>query len=153
MAVIELPKTLDYPIVAIGDLHGQRDELRRLVETLERLPEWPEVALVFLGDFVDRGPDVRGAIDLVLGLLRRPARRRPGVEILGRALTDLVRPPRDVRGLPGASGDGLGRSASTATADSSPPWPGWSVGRRAASHFWCASMGWPATSRRSTGSS
>ena len=54
--MIDLPRTLDYPIVAIGDLHGQRDELERLVEKLEALPEWPDCALVFLGDFVDRGP-------------------------------------------------------------------------------------------------
>jgi serine/threonine protein phosphatase 1 len=69
--VIDLPGTLDYPIVAIGDLHGQRAELERLVAKLEALPEWPDCALCFLGDFVDRGPDVRGTIDLVLDLLRQ----------------------------------------------------------------------------------
>lgn len=41
-------------IVAIGDLHGQLDDLKRLIGRLEVLPEWPDVALTFLGDFVDR---------------------------------------------------------------------------------------------------
>ena len=54
--MVELPKTLDYPIVAIADLHGQHDELSRLVGRLEAMPEWPDCSLVFLGDFVDRQP-------------------------------------------------------------------------------------------------
>lgn len=36
-----LPTIVDYPIVAIADLHGQHAELARLVEELETLPEWP----------------------------------------------------------------------------------------------------------------
>jgi serine/threonine protein phosphatase 1 len=90
-AVIDLPTTLKYPVIAIGDLHGLRDELERLVERLEILPEWPESALVFLGDFVDRGPDVRGTIDLVLELLRRPA---GGSAVMGNHDLALVRAAR-----------------------------------------------------------
>jgi hypothetical protein len=37
--VTDLKKTLDHPIVAIGDLHGQHDDLERLISKLERLPE------------------------------------------------------------------------------------------------------------------
>lgn len=70
---MKLTTTLDYPIVAIGDLHGQFDDLKRLIGRLEVLPEWPEVALVFLGDFVDRNNMVRETINYVLELLRRPA--------------------------------------------------------------------------------
>jgi serine/threonine protein phosphatase 1 len=55
---VTLPTSLEYPILAIGDLHGQCDELVRLVNRLERFPEWDACALVFLGDFVDRGEDV-----------------------------------------------------------------------------------------------
>jgi serine/threonine protein phosphatase 1 len=71
-SMIELPGDVEYPIVAITDLHGQRLELERLVKKLEKLPEWPACALVLGGDYVDRGPNVRGTIDLVLELLRRP---------------------------------------------------------------------------------
>ena len=34
---MRLPTNLNYPIIAIADLHGQLGELRRLVERLERL--------------------------------------------------------------------------------------------------------------------
>ena len=65
--MIELPGDLNDPMVAIGDLHGQRLELERLVGRLEKWPEWPDCSLVFLGDFVHRGPNVRGTIDHLLG--------------------------------------------------------------------------------------
>lgn len=69
---MDLVSTLDYPLIAIADLHGQRAELERLLARLERLPDWRDCALVFLGDYVDRGEDVPGTIDLVLNLLDRP---------------------------------------------------------------------------------
>ena len=64
-----LPTRLDYPAIAVGDLHGRRDWLEALVTRLRGLPEWPAARLVFLGDLVDRGPDVKGAVQLVLDLL------------------------------------------------------------------------------------
>jgi serine/threonine protein phosphatase 1 len=88
---MDLPGSLDYPIVAVGDLHGQRDELERLVARLEALPEWPRCALVFLGDFVDRGPDVRGTVELVLELLQRPP---GGSAVMGNHDLALVRAAR-----------------------------------------------------------
>ena len=67
------PPHLDYPIVAVGDLHGQRDELIRLVDRIQARPTWRDAAIVFLGDLVDRGPDPKGVIELVMELLARPA--------------------------------------------------------------------------------
>jgi serine/threonine protein phosphatase 1 len=82
---------VDYPIVAIADLHGQRRSFECLMARLEVLPEWPRCALVFLGDFVDRGPDVRGTIDLVLDLLdERPDR----TAVMGNHDMALVRAAR-----------------------------------------------------------
>ena len=60
---------MDYPIVAVGDLHGQIAFLDRLLAKLQALPEWPAARLVFLGDLVDRGPDVRGCVRRVMDLL------------------------------------------------------------------------------------
>lgn len=60
---------LTYPVIAVGDLHGQRAWLDALVAKLERLPEWPAATLVFLGDLVDRGPDVTGTVQRVIDLL------------------------------------------------------------------------------------
>lgn len=86
-----LPDDLAYPIIAVSDLHGRRRDLERLVERLERLPEWPDAAMVFLGDYGDRGPDTRGTIDLVLELLRRPA---GGSAVAGNHDLGLVRTAR-----------------------------------------------------------
>ncbi|MGA8347255.1 MAG: metallophosphoesterase, partial [Isosphaeraceae bacterium] len=86
-----LPTSLNYPIIAIADLHGQLDQLKRLVTRLEMVSEWDDCALVFLGDFVDRGENVPGTIDLVLDLLRR---RPGGSAILGNHDLALVRAAR-----------------------------------------------------------
>ncbi len=51
--------------IAIGDIHGCSKALRGLVETID--PQ-PNDRLIFLGDYVDRGPDSRGVIDFLLDL-------------------------------------------------------------------------------------
>jgi serine/threonine protein phosphatase 1 len=71
---VPLPTHINYPVVAVGDLHGQTNSLHRLVARLRTLPEWPCCSLVFLGDLVDRGPDSRGTVGLVMELLAE----RPG---------------------------------------------------------------------------
>src|SRR5947199_75905 len=53
-------------IAVVGDIHGRLDRLDRV---LSRLPQ--ERALVFLGDYVDRGPESRGVIERLIGLERR----------------------------------------------------------------------------------
>ena len=52
-------------LIAIGDIHGCRAALEGL---LESVAPTPGDRLVLLGDYVDRGPDSRGVIDLVLRL-------------------------------------------------------------------------------------
>jgi serine/threonine protein phosphatase 1 len=69
-----LPSQVNYPVVAIPDLHGNTAFLRKLLTRLAAHPEWPACKVVFLGDFCDRGPDVKGCLDLVLQVLRD----RPG---------------------------------------------------------------------------
>lgn len=55
--------------VAIGDVHGNRPALDDLLARLE--PELrSEDTVVFLGDYIDRGPDSRGCIDRILDLAR-----------------------------------------------------------------------------------
>jgi serine/threonine protein phosphatase 1 len=63
------------------------------------LSEWNDCALVFLGDFVDRGEDVAGTIDLVLELL---SRRPGGSALLGNHDLALVRAGRLDDGPPSA---------------------------------------------------
>jgi serine/threonine protein phosphatase 1 len=51
----------------IGDIHGCAKELQRLYKML---PIQGDDRLVFLGDYVDRGPNARGVVDFILGLDR-----------------------------------------------------------------------------------
>jgi serine/threonine protein phosphatase 1 len=51
----------------IGDIHGCPEELTRLVD---KLPLNPADRLVFLGDYVDRGPDSNGVISYLIELQR-----------------------------------------------------------------------------------
>lgn len=56
-------------VYAIGDIHGCREELDRLLERVEADLSGHEGAsrLVFLGDYVDRGPDSAGVIERLAG--------------------------------------------------------------------------------------
>jgi serine/threonine protein phosphatase 1 len=60
-------------IYAIGDIHGRFDLLTTLLdfvaEDAKRRRQEPKV--IFLGDIVDRGPDNKGCIELVVSTLQR----------------------------------------------------------------------------------
>lgn len=87
--VDDWPTVLEYPIVAVGDVHGQKAFLERLLGALAKRPEWPRCSVVFVGDYVDRGPDVPGTLDLVRELARRhPA---PVTAVMGNHDLALVR--------------------------------------------------------------
>lgn len=63
-------------LYAVGDIHGEREMLDEL---LQLLPLRPEDRLVFLGDYVDRGPDAYGVVERLLALRQE----RPCVFLLG----------------------------------------------------------------------
>lgn len=57
-------------VYAIGDIHGRRDLLSRLLDGIgddAAGASSTRVVAVFLGDYVDRGPESREVIDLLLG--------------------------------------------------------------------------------------
>jgi len=66
---MNLPTTVEYPIIAIGDLHGRVEWLNELIKRLEQLPEWPTARLVFLGDLVDRSDTVKQLVTRVIELI------------------------------------------------------------------------------------
>lgn len=49
-------------IYVVGDVHGCREELERLLSALDPTPE---DLVVFVGDLVRKGPDSRGVVELV----------------------------------------------------------------------------------------
>ncbi|WP_083901416.1 metallophosphoesterase family protein [Azospirillum sp. B4] len=74
-------------LYAVGDVHGELGLLRQLLDTIvqdhaalaaRHGPLTP--VLIMLGDYVDRGPDSRGVIDLLRG----------GADATGRTLDDLL---------------------------------------------------------------
>ena len=67
------------PIYAIGDIHGQLEMLDEALALIEA-DGGKEARIVFLGDYVDRGPDSPGVIDR---LIAGQAEGRDWITILG----------------------------------------------------------------------
>lgn len=55
-------------IAFIGDVHGHVDPLREVVSVARERAQ----TLVFLGDYIDRGPDARAVIDYLIALQADP---------------------------------------------------------------------------------
>ena len=55
--------------IAVGDIHGNRPALNDILAQI-RSEVAESDSIVFLGDYIDRGPDSRGCIDAVLGFQR-----------------------------------------------------------------------------------
>ncbi len=61
-------------IYAIGDIHGCAEELDMLLDMIAEDAGDPSNAeLVFLGDYVDRGPDSKGVLDRLIMLQKKRA--------------------------------------------------------------------------------
>jgi serine/threonine protein phosphatase 1 len=54
-------------LFAVGDIHGEREMLEEL---LAKLPLQDGDRVVFVGDYVDRGPDSKGVVDVLLEFAR-----------------------------------------------------------------------------------
>ena len=59
---------LTEPVYAVGDIHGRADLLDLMVERLHgdmALNGHAQARWIFLGDYIDRGPDSRGVLELL----------------------------------------------------------------------------------------
>ena len=80
-------------IYAIGDIHGQLERLREAHDRILR-DGGEEAKIVHVGDLIDRGPDSRGVVEL---LMEGQARGRDWIVLKGnhdRALPNFLRDPR-----------------------------------------------------------
>jgi serine/threonine protein phosphatase 1 len=59
--------------LAIGDIHGLLRALCRLIAECERDADGRPMRLLFIGDYIDRGPDSRGVVDYIMNLQSRLA--------------------------------------------------------------------------------
>lgn len=57
--------------LAVSDIHGERDRLQRVLDMAKYEPA--NDRLFLLGDYIDRGPDAKGTVDLVRQLQRNGA--------------------------------------------------------------------------------
>lgn len=57
---------------AVGDVHGHLDALRAVLSWVERDAGDEETRVVFLGDYIDRGPDSPGVLSLLMAGPTRP---------------------------------------------------------------------------------
>ncbi|SHM61246.1 serine/threonine protein phosphatase 1 [Roseovarius litoreus] len=62
----DAPLAPDRAFVAVGDIHGMHDLLDALIAKLAT--EAPDLPLVFVGDYVDRGPDSAGVLRRLMEL-------------------------------------------------------------------------------------
>jgi serine/threonine protein phosphatase 1 len=85
-------------IFAIGDIHGCLDKLERLIAACEAHADGRPARWVFLGDYVDRGPDSRGVIELLM----RRQQAQPGsiVCLRGNHEQMAIMAHADVRAMP-----------------------------------------------------
>jgi serine/threonine protein phosphatase 1 len=63
------------PLYAIGDIHGSLQKLCDLIAQCERHAAGRPATFIFLGDYIDRGPDSAGVITTLMHLQSRLADR------------------------------------------------------------------------------
>jgi serine/threonine protein phosphatase 1 len=59
-------------IYAIGDIHGSLAKLTTLIARCDQHADGRPMTFVFLGDYIDRGPDSAGVIRTLINLPSRP---------------------------------------------------------------------------------
>jgi serine/threonine protein phosphatase 1 len=67
--MLDLETRIEGPMVVIGDVHGQLQQLARLLRKIRGLRVYEDGWIVFVGDFVDRGPESYEVLDTILRLI------------------------------------------------------------------------------------
>ncbi len=62
-------------IYAVGDVHGMLGKLNTLIARCEEHADGRPMTLIFIGDYLDRGPEVAGTVRYVMELERKAPER------------------------------------------------------------------------------
>jgi serine/threonine protein phosphatase 1 len=85
-------------IYAIGDIHGCLDKIRELVAHCEQHAAGRPMKFIFLGDYIDRGPQSSGVISYLIDLKSRLGQRvvtlKGNHEAIALSVIDGISPPR-----------------------------------------------------------
>lgn len=68
---------MKHAVYVIGDIHGENTMLQDIIIQIndhKKTQKYDKVELVFLGDYVDRGPDSEEVLELVMRMTKRPTR-------------------------------------------------------------------------------
>jgi serine/threonine protein phosphatase 1 len=79
---------------AVGDIHGRHDLLERALERIARHSRGAPGKVIFLGDYVDRGPDSRRVVETLMEVQKSGAAiclKGNHEDMMVRALTDAGR--------------------------------------------------------------
>ncbi|KAM0037735.1 putative calcineurin-like phosphoesterase domain, ApaH type, metallo-dependent phosphatase [Helianthus debilis subsp. tardiflorus] len=61
-------------VICIGDIHGYMTKLQNLWSNLERViptSDFENARIIFMGDYCDRGPDIRKVLGFLIELLSK----------------------------------------------------------------------------------
>src|SRR5438067_2385455 len=83
---------------AVGDIHGCLDKLERLVKACEARAGARPARFVFLGDYLDRGPDSRGVVEFLIA--RQRAQPSAVVCLMGNHEQLAIAAQDDARAMP-----------------------------------------------------
>ncbi|WP_424940495.1 metallophosphoesterase family protein [Aliiroseovarius sp. S253] len=67
-ADFDAPLAPDQPFLVIGDIHGQLEALDATLDQIASDPDHANLPLVFVGDYMDRGPHSAGVLRRVMAL-------------------------------------------------------------------------------------
>lgn len=67
-AEFDAPLAPDQPFLVIGDIHGQLDALEATLDRIADDPAYANLPLVFVGDYMDRGPHSAGVLHRLMAL-------------------------------------------------------------------------------------
>ena len=72
--MVQFEEHIQGPVAVIGDIHGQVEKLLAVLDRLRQQPDYEQRWIVLIGDLVDRGPDPKGALDVVCDLMLEHSR-------------------------------------------------------------------------------